>query len=349
MSPPGIDLRTLPRRPGLTRLPLLLLLVANVVGQRDAAARGKVDKPSKPAGRASSRTGERPTSNTEPPPALHTRGDVFAIGDLHGDLAAARRAFRCAKVIDENDRWIGGHSVVVQTGDVLDRGNEERPLLEWLDGVARQAKAAGGALYRIQGNHEVMNVALDFRYVAEAGLSAFADASRSPSLSRERDLPAPQRGRASAFRPGGPWSDRLAAHPVVLQVNDSVFVHGGLLPQHLRYGLARLNAELSAWMRGSGGLTPMLSGDDAPYWDRTYGQAVTPADCRVLDDILARLSAKRLVVGHTPQKGGISFACSGRLARIDVGLSSAHGRHPAQVLEISGGSMKILTEAISTR
>jgi hypothetical protein len=220
----------------------------------------------------------------------------------------------------------------VQTGDILDRGDDERPLLVWLERLAEQAKAAGGALYWVQGNHEVMNVATDFRYVSEAGLRAFADEGQGT------------RGRLNAFHPGGPWANRLAAHPVVLQVNDSVFVHGGLLPQHLRYGLPRLNAEMSAWMRGTGPLGPLLSSDEAPYWDRTYGSTVSPEDCRALDDILARLSAKRLVVGHTPQKGGISFACDGHVARVDVGLSAAYGHHPAQVLEISNGTMNVLTE-----
>lgn len=329
MSPPGLYPIHLPRRPNLNRLRLLFVLGATVLCPRDADARGQDDRPSQPAVQSPpSRITERPTSTARPLRPLPARGRVVAIGDLHGDLAAARRVFRCAKVIDQDDHWIGGHSVVVQTGDVLDRGDDERPLLEWLDRVARQAKAAGGALYRIQGNHEVMNVALDFRYVSETGLRAFADSSQGSVAPRGQELPDQQQGRAKAFRPGGPWANRLAAHPVVLQVNDSVFVHGGLLPHHLNHGLARLNAEMSAWMRGSGALPPILSGDEAPYWDRTYGHTVTQEDCLALDDVLARLGAKRLVVGHTPQKGGIGFACSGRVARIDIGLSSSHGKPP---------------------
>jgi hypothetical protein len=335
----------LPWRLSAARFPLLLALVATITCQRDVSARGKGDKNPQPASPPTpSRIVEQPRSDPEPPRPIHARGRVIAVGDLHGDLAAGRRALRLAKVIDEHDRWIGGHSVVVQTGDILDRGNEERALAEWLDRLAEQAKAAGGALYQVQGNHEVMNVAADFRYVTEAGFSAFAGYSQGPVPSRGHEVPGQQRGRLNAFLPGGPWADRLAAHPLVLQVNDSVFVHGGLLPQHLRYGIARLNAELSAWMRGTGSLGPMLSGDDAPCWVRTYGDVVTPEDCRVLDDILARLSAKRLVVGHTPQKAGISFACAGHVARIDVGLSAAYGNHSPQVLEISAGTMKVLTE-----
>jgi hypothetical protein len=187
-----------------------------------------------------------------------------------------------------------------------------------------------------------MNVEGDFRYVAEAGFADFAGYSAGPPLD---GIPPQRWGRWRAFRPGGPWAKNLAPHPVVLQVNDSIFVHGGLLPSHARYGLARLNAELTAWMRGEGPLGPLLTSRHSPTWDRTYGDAVTTANCRALLALLSSLGAKRLVIGHTPQKRGISFVCDGRVARIDVGVGlPAYGHQPAQVLEIVDGAMKVLVE-----
>ena len=50
---------------------------------------------------------------------------IVAIGDLHGDLAATRRALRVAGAIDEQDQWTGEDLVIVQTGDILDRGGDE--------------------------------------------------------------------------------------------------------------------------------------------------------------------------------------------------------------------------------
>src|SRR5687767_13234559 len=55
---------------------------------------------------------------------------LVAIGDLHGDIAAMRSAFRAAGAIDDGDKWIGGQLVVVQTGDVLDRGDDEQAMLD---------------------------------------------------------------------------------------------------------------------------------------------------------------------------------------------------------------------------
>ena len=281
------------------------------------------------------------------PPARKAPSRVVAIGDIHGDLAAARRAFRAGRLIDDNDRWIGGSSVAVQTGDLLDRGTDERQLLDWIERLAGIAEASGGAIYRLSGNHEVMNVAGDLRYVTDKGFEAFAEYAQGPLPDALREAPAAARGRLMAFLPGGPWAKRLAPHPAVLIVNDSVFTHGGLVPKHLTYGLERMNTELAAWMRGLGKLSPMLAGDEAPYWNRTYGDAVTESDCNTLAGILAELGVKRLVIGHTPQKGGISFACNRQVARIDVGLSSYYGNNPASVLEVDGDKVTVLTEATS--
>lgn len=283
-------------------------------------------------------------------PALErhlAKGRVVAVGDIHGDLTAARRTLKVAKLIDEADHWIGGNSALVQTGDILDRGDDERPLLEWLERLAVAAEQAGGSVYRLNGNHEIMNVAGDFRYVTERGFAAFADYAQGPIPGPVGELPESQRGRAMAFLPGGPWARRLAQYPVVLIVNDTIFTHGGLLPKHVEFGLVRYNQEISAWMRGTGKLSSTLAGDDAPFWVRTYGDAVTESDCGLLDTVLDQLAVKRLVVGHTPQKGGITFACGERVARIDVGLASYYGNHAASALEIQGDTVKILTEKAS--
>lgn len=55
-------------------------------------------------------------------------------------------------------------------GDLLDRGDQEIPLLYWVERLQRQAAAAGGALLVLNGNHESMNVAGQYRYVTRRGM-----------------------------------------------------------------------------------------------------------------------------------------------------------------------------------
>ncbi len=268
---------------------------------------------------------------------------IVAIGDLHGDLKAAKRAFKLAGAINAKDAWIGGPLVVVQTGDVLDRGDDDRELLAFLDQEQDAAQKAGGHLYRLTGNHEVMNVQGDYRYVSERGFKSFAD---EPSTGRPdaAQFPAEQRGRAEAFLPGGRQARKLSAFPVVWIVGDSVFAHGGVSPHHLRYGLDRMNSEVGAFMRGDAPLPKKLQGDNTPFWIRDYGELANDDVCTKLNSVLSALKAARLVVGHTPQKSGITFGCNQHLARIDVGLSSYYGSNPTEVLEIAGGIMRVLRE-----
>ncbi len=52
--------------------------------------------------------------------APHSR--VVVLPDVHGDLQQAQQALQLAGVVDGDGRWVGGRALVVQLGDVLDRG-----------------------------------------------------------------------------------------------------------------------------------------------------------------------------------------------------------------------------------
>jgi hypothetical protein len=270
---------------------------------------------------------------------------VVGIGDLHGDLQAARDALELAGAIDAENDWIGGKLVVVQTGDQLDRGDDEPEIVALFDALAEKARAKGGAVISLNGNHEVMNVQGDFRYVTGEGFSDFASyagSARDPAeLMR---VPSSARGRAVAFFPGGPLALRLAERPITAIVGDTLFVHGGVLPAHASYGLARANEQTRAWMRGElAALPPILDGDQAPIWTRAYGDVVVPdSACETLSSVLAGLKVERMVVGHTVMKDGISSACNERVWRIDVGLSKHYGGATA-VLEIQGDRVRAIT------
>ncbi len=265
---------------------------------------------------------------------------VVAIGDMHGDAGAAWRALRLAGLVDAELRWVGGRAVLVQTGDVLDRGDDERALLDGLARLQREAAAAGGRVVLLNGNHELMNVQGDFRYVTPRGFAAFADVPTGDAVQR---LPARARGRAAAFRPGGVYARALADRPIIAQVGDSVFVHGGVLPQHVGYGVARLNREAAAWLKGQAPEPAWVRSPDSPVWSRQYCQSPGPADCVLLARTLAALGAERLVVGHTVQPKGIRSFCDARVWCIDSGMAKHYGG-PAQALSIEGGAVRVIGE-----
>lgn len=267
---------------------------------------------------------------------------VVALGDLHGDLAATRRALTLAGVLGADGHWAGGATRLVQVGDQLDRGDDEQAILDLLERLTGEAKAAGGAVRVLLGNHEVMNAALDLRYVTPGGWADFADTPYDPTDPLLSQLPPDKRGRVAAFRPGGPYARLLAGHSIAVVVEGTVFVHGGLLPQHVAYGIDRLNAEAAAWLRGEAPMPEVLQGADSPIWDRSL--STDPAACADLERSLELLGARRMVVGHTVQRQGINAACDGKVWRVDVGMSAHYGGRP-QALEIVGDQVRVLSES----
>jgi len=256
---------------------------------------------------------------------------LVAIGDLHGDLGAARGALRAAGAIDDQDHWSGGALVVVQTGDVLDRGDDERALLDLIARLEGEAQAAGGAYVMLLGNHELMNAAGDFRYVTPAGLHAFDDVPG----------PAPAGGsderarRAAALGPGGRYGRWLARHAVIAIVGDAVFSHAGVVGDWAGR-VAEINQSARCWLDGQASQPPAaLTSDDSPVWTRAVGGPAP--DCAGVTTALAALGARRMVVGHTVQERGITSACDGALWRIDVGLARRYGG-PIEILELTLGA-----------
>jgi hypothetical protein len=236
--------------------------------------------------------------------------------------------------------------VIVQTGDQLDRGDDERAILRLFERLTREAAAAGGAFHALNGNHELMNALLDLRYVTEGGFGDFSDvgAATHASDSALFAYHAAQRGRVVAFRPGGEYALMLAQRNTIAMVGDNVFVHGGVLPKHAEYGIARINTEIRAWLRGAAPPPPWVRGEDTPIWTRLYSSEVTPAACDTVGEALRILGARRMIVGHSVHRQGITSYCNERVWAIDVGMAKAY-RGPVQVLEIRGDVLTPLREA----
>ncbi len=262
---------------------------------------------------------------------------VVAVGDIHGDRAAMLRVLRLAGVVDDAMRWTGGTTWVVQTGDLLDRGDDEQQILDDLERLEGEAAAAGGRLVWLNGNHELMNTAGDLRYVTPGGLVDFEDVA---GLDRARfaSAPAETRARLAAFAPGAPYAGVLAGQNIVAVVGETAFVHGGILPG-VAAGLDDANHAARCWLAGQGPSPAVLEDVRGPLWDRSL--ATDDVDCAVLDRALRELGVARLVVGHTPQPAGISNACDGKVWRIDVGLARYYGG-PTQALELTATGAKVL-------
>ncbi len=270
------------------------------------------------------------------PGAQSAPGRIVAIGDIHADINAFRRALRTAGAIDARDEWVGGTLTVVQLGDLIGRSNDERPVLDFLFDLQRRAQKAGGTVHALVGNHEVFGGRLDNQAV---GLNPFDAWESVPGLRlndpRLGHLPPHARARGAALMPGGPYARQIAELPVVLKLGQTVFVHGGVVPRWARYGIYRFNREVRDWLRGETAEPDSAQGvddGDRVMWTRQFSSGVTSADCAELGESLKILGARRMVVAHTVHEE-ITARCDGRVWATDVGMSRYYGGH-VEVLEI---------------
>ena len=199
--------------------------------------------------------------------APHAAGDaqaaaprLIAIGDIHGSYDGLTTILKRTGLIDEQLRWSGGRTTVVQTGDYTDRGADTKKVMDLLMRLEREAKSAGSQFIVLAGNHEVMNLIGDFRDVTPEICAAFIT---KDSTARQEDgwrqYERVAKARAAAVTPAPPVYSKtreawIADHPpgcleyrdalgpsgtygrwlrekdIAAVVDGTLFMHAGLNP-----------------------------------------------------------------------------------------------------------------------
>ncbi len=337
-------------RSALRAIALFAIAGCAVVACSRGHAPATTNEPSTPPRSNASPEPARPVARAVPEPAdvrplppwsYPAVPRLIGIGDVHGDLSGFRAVLRLVGAIDSTDHWSGGALWVVQTGDLLDRGDDERAILDLVTRLESEAERAGGRFVTINGNHEIMNAQGDFRYVTPGGYTDFvAFASEAHGALRDEFSPA-MIGRAAVFAPGGRYARQFAERNTIVQVGDTVFVHGGLLPSHVDAGIESINRAVRAFFLAQAPLPRVLESGDSPVWHRAFALTDDPATCALGDEALARLHARRMVIGHTVQRAGINPACNQHVWRVDVGLARLYDG-PIEALEIAGAAVRVL-------
>jgi hypothetical protein len=326
--------RRLPRRAavGLSAA-LVAALLAVASSQPSAQQRGKPD---------------------EFPCDIQTPERVVAIGDIHGAHDQFVAILRAAGLIDTRNRWSGKKAVLVQTGDVLDRGPDSRKAIDLLIKLEGEARGAGGRVYALLGNHELMRLVSDWRYVSEGELNGFkngesadlrdralvvfsAEAERQakvagrpfdPAAYRElfmKELPLGSLEMRFAFEAKGKYGTWVRARPAVARINGIVFLHGGISEAAATLGCEGVNAAVRkdlASLPVPPEQIPTLfaASETGPLWYRGLANEPEETLAPVLDTILQAVRARAIVIGHTTVPGKITPRLGGRVIQIDTGM-----------------------------
>jgi calcineurin-like phosphoesterase family protein len=201
---------------------------------------------------------------------IKTAARVVAFADVHGAYKDWTTLLQEVGVIDADFNWSGGKTHLVSLGDLLDRGPGSRKVVELLMKLDKQAERAGGAVHLVLGNHEVMNMTGDLRYVSAAEFAAFA----GDETQAERDALYAQYQRFNpggegalvrrvfdeqyppgfialrkAYSQGGALGRWLIEQPFVIKVNDKVYMHGGISSEVSEESLDTLNRKLQGELK----------------------------------------------------------------------------------------------------
>lgn len=296
---------------------------------------------------------------------------VVAIGDLHGDYDNYIATLKAAGLIDKRNKWSGGKTHLVQTGDIPDRGPDTVRIIEHIRKLGKQARKQGGYVHNLIGNHEAMNVYGDLRYVSDGEFEAFVNRNSEKLRDRvfEVNLQKMEAANPEAFaalpenfrevwyqrhplgwvehrqawdpawNPEGEYADWVLQNKVSVRINDMLFLHGGISGFYCRNSLDSITEKVLASLRRFDPENPGIVVDEfGPLWYRGLSGVEPEALDETVDAILERHGAEHIIVGHTVTSGVIWPQYAGKVIMIDTGISRAYGGYVAY-LEMNAQGM----------
>jgi hypothetical protein len=201
-------------------------------------------------------------------------GYVVAIGDVHNNFDDFVAILRRTGLIDNANHWIGGKTTLVQVGDLLDRGPKPREVMNLMMALEKESAQGGGRVVSLLGNHEMMNIMGDLRYVVPMNYASFADGKsearrkaaydeylewKSSHAALLAELPQPMElteaewitrhpagfiEQREAFGPKGEYGEWLRGHDAVAEIDGVVFLHGGIHPDLAKTTLDAINKRI---------------------------------------------------------------------------------------------------------
>ncbi len=228
---------------------------------------------------------------------------LYVIGDVHGRYEQLTNLLQNSNIIDEDLNWIAGRAHIIFLGDLFDRGQDVTKVLWFIYALEEKAEAYRGKVHLVLGNHEIMTMTKDLRYVNAKELAI------AKAYGKKYD---------ELFHPAksliGAW---LRSKPSILKVDNAIFAHGGILELGTN-SINEFNKQAYTYMKDSLFLK-IMSNDStevsyarekwekmryffyaevSPYWYRGYVNSDT-LDLQ-LDAMLKRYKSKVHVVAHTP-------------------------------------------------
>lgn len=245
---------------------------------------------------------------------------MIVLSDIEGEFEVFRTLMIANRVMDEKYNWTFGKGHLVICGDLFDRGKEVPAYLWLLYSLEQKAKAKGGYVHVILGNHDIMNLSGDFRYV---------DAKYFNSA---KAIGVDYKALYDAGTEIGQW---LRSKNIIEKIGDKLFMHAGIssMINAKKLTLQQLNDTCRLYYDYSRENLPAevqpLFGSDGPFWYRGYFMDPKATETQV-DETLSLYDCKQIFVGHTIVPD-IKTLYNGKVVAVDV--NHHEGSYQALLIE----------------
>lgn len=226
------------------------------------------------------------------PAIIPAASKILVTSDIEANITGLINYLTKAGAIDASLKWSFGTGTLIIVGDVFDRGLRVTETLWLLYKLQGEAKAAGGNVFVMIGNHELMCLTGDYRYIEPverqqpAYANKFGVAEYKLLYGNNTEL--------------GRW---LRTSPTIIKVGNYVFNHAGVSPQLAakKYSLDQINQFVIDKLNGktSSDIT-FVTTTDGCLWYRGYFSSPVATQAQV-DAVMTYLGAERIFVGHTKQ------------------------------------------------
>jgi hypothetical protein len=254
---------------------------------------------------------------------------LLAIGDVHGEYDVLVQLLKNTGVINENLDWNWGDGHLVFIGDIFDRGDKVTESLYLIKKLQRQANENKGKLHLLLGNHEVMILMNDSRYIAP----------KYKNMCQRLMVNYPRFFAENTEL--GKWLRSLNS---VVKINDLLFVHGGLSPDLVDRGLSleQINDDIRKSLDKDNEMTheelmKAIYFPENPLWYRGYlmkSRSYSIINMEELNKVLSYYSTSRIFFGHTEVES-IRFLHEGKVGAINVPMG--YSEIKPQVLLVEDG------------
>ncbi|MBK8552249.1 MAG: metallophosphoesterase [Ignavibacteria bacterium] len=231
---------------------------------------------------------------------------MLIVSDIEGNFTGFKMILTAAGVVNNELDWTFGNGHVVLPGDFFDRGINVTECLWLIYKLETEAERQGGKVHFILGNHELMNLKNDLRYV------------RAKYFANADSLKLDYKNWYEENSELGKW---LRSKNSIEKIGDFLFMHAGLSKDFPGDSLSlteinnNIRASIDKTFNKGEASKDIFIGSNGPLWYRGIVKETETQE--EVEKTLTAFNASKMILGHTIVDQ-IKYLYNNRVIAIDL-------------------------------